>query len=350
MTSTRRVSTKDKDKEDERKSDNKDICEKCKTKVEASHCGLLCELCEVWFHIKCVTVSRECYEALKNVPGSHWFCDTCNIKVNDVIQGMLRTSERLEQVIKKQTEYDNALVRAEARQEMLENKVNAVTKELSQIRDEINKRPSDSEVEAKLNEKMESKEPSWRDIVERQVEVKFTEVTDNLIAVKKNLDETKRISEEEKDRDNRRNNIIIYRLSESSAASPDDRRKEDFDMCLTLVRDTLGVDCTAEDIKKVIRLGQRDRQNTDRCRPVLIEFRQYSTKNQTMEFLYKLKDAPAHLHNLSVTHDLTKNEREEIKTKVEEAKERELNESGDYIWRVRGNPGFLKIVRLRRRE
>ena len=52
-----------------------------------------------------------------------------------------------------QNEFDNAIVRAEARQEMLENKVNAVTKELSQIRDEINKRPSDSEVEAKLNEK-----------------------------------------------------------------------------------------------------------------------------------------------------------------------------------------------------
>ena len=77
---------------------------------------------------------KECYEALKLVPGSQWFCDTCNIKVSDVIQGMLRTSKRLEQVIKKQNEYDNALVRPEARQEMLENKVNAVTKELSQIR------------------------------------------------------------------------------------------------------------------------------------------------------------------------------------------------------------------------
>ena len=70
-----------------------------------------------------------------------------------------------------------------------------------------------------------------------------------LYLILKNFDETKRISEEEKDRDNRRNNIIIYHLSESSAAFPDDRRNEDFDMCLTLVRDTLGVDCTAEDIK-----------------------------------------------------------------------------------------------------
>jgi len=62
-------------------------------------------------------------------------------------------------------------------------------------------------------------------------------------------------------------------------------------------------------------------QNTDRNRPVLIEFRQYSTRNQTMEFLYKLKNAPADLRNLSVSHNLTKNKRDEIKIKVQEAKE-----------------------------
>ena len=53
--------------------------------------------------------------------------------------------------------------------------------------------------------------------MERQVEVEFAEVIDSIIAVKKNLDETKRISQEEKDRDNRRNNIVIYRLQESNA-------------------------------------------------------------------------------------------------------------------------------------
>ena len=211
----------------------------------------------------------------------------------------------------------SALQRAEQRQEMLQNKVNVVTKEISQFMEEIKKRP----LETELNETMESKEPSWRDIVERQVEVKFTEVTDNLIAVKKNVDETKRISQEEKDRDNRCNNTVIYRLRESNATFPDDRRKQDLDMCLTLVWDTLGFDCTADDIKKVIRLGQHDRYNTDRNRPVLIEFRQYSTKNQTMEFLYKLKNAPADLRNLSVLHNLTKNKSDEIKTKVQEAKE-----------------------------
>jgi len=67
--------------------------------LEPSHYRLCCELCEGWFHTKCVGVSKDCYEALKIVPGSHWFCDSCNIKVSDVIQSMLRTNQRLDQVI-----------------------------------------------------------------------------------------------------------------------------------------------------------------------------------------------------------------------------------------------------------
>ena len=60
-------------------------------------------------------------------------------QVSCVIESRLRTNKRLEQVIKKQTECDCALVRAEAHQQMLENMVNTVTKELSQIRGQINK-------------------------------------------------------------------------------------------------------------------------------------------------------------------------------------------------------------------
>ena len=106
-----------KEKDDEKKSDDKDTCDKCKNKVEPSHHALLCELCEKWFHIKCVNVNKECYEALKVVSGSHWFCDNCNIRVSDVIQGMIKTNEKIDHVIKKQCEYESALVKAEARHE-----------------------------------------------------------------------------------------------------------------------------------------------------------------------------------------------------------------------------------------
>ena len=70
-----------------------------------------------------------------------------------------------------------------------------------------------------------------------------------------------------------------------------------------------------------------------------------------MESLYKLKNANAHFQQLSVTHDMTKNERSEIQKKVEEAKQKEREEeTGEYIWRVRGAPGSLKVVRLRKRQ
>jgi len=78
------------------------------------------------------------------------------------------------------------------------------------------------------------------------------------------------------------------------------------------------VNCRVEDLKQVFRLGQRNRTNNDRqinIRPILIEFRSYATKNQVMESLYKLKNAIAHFQQLSVTHDMTKNERSEIQKK-----------------------------------
>jgi len=126
---SRRPSVKEKD--DEKKPDNKETCEKCK-KVEPSHHALLCELCEKWFHIKCY----ECYKALKVVSGSHWFCDNCNIRVSYVIQGMIKTNEKIDHVIKKQGEYESALVKAEARHEVLEHKVSAIVLFFSRPRSE----------------------------------------------------------------------------------------------------------------------------------------------------------------------------------------------------------------------
>ena len=74
-------------------------------------------------------------------------------------------------------------------------------------------------------------------------------------------------------------------------------------------------------------------------------------KNQVMESLYKRKNANAHFQQLSVTHDMTKMKDLKSRKKVEEAKQKEREEeTGEYIWRVRGAPGSLKVVRLRKRQ
>jgi hypothetical protein len=50
-----------------------------------------------------------------------------------------------------------------------------------------------------------------------------------------------------------------------------------------------------------------------------------------------------------VSHDLTKKEREKCKELVEEARNRTENQTtpGEYIYKVRGQPGKLRIVSIR---
>jgi len=65
-----------------------------------------------------------------------------------------------------------------------------------------------------------------------------------------------------------------------------------------------------------------------------------------MESLYKLKHAEQHFKKVVVTHDMTKAERDECKRMVTEAKDKEAQDpSGEYIYRVRGLPGKMKIIK-----
>lgn len=384
---SRRVSAKDKDKEEEKKSDNKEVCDKCKVKVEASHLGICCEFCEGWFHIKCVNISKECYEALRIVTGSHWFCDTCNVRVSEVIQSMLRTNERLDQVIKKQNDYNSALTRAEARQETLENKVHAVTKEISQLREEMNKCVTTSEMEAKLeNVQAMRKEfgeqfdltlrseffeeqvknvlknsaddlgnnPSWSEVVSTHVNNQFETVKDEMEQVKETLHEVKSHADEEREKDSRRNNIILYNVPESDKTRADDRNKDDLDFCLRMFNSQMQLGIGEEDITKTFRLGRRTTTTsttTPTTRPLMIHMVSYTRKNLIMESLSKLRDAEQQYKKVVIVHDMTQAERDQCKQLVNDAKEMaNADTSGEYLYRVRGLPGQMRIVTIRIRR
>jgi len=90
-----------------------------------------------------------------------------------------------------------------------------------------------------------------------------------------------------------------------------------------------------DDIKKTTRLGKKDEDITIH-RPLLVEFHSRMQKNEIMESLNKLKNAEAVYKQLSIAHDMTQRESEQCRTLVEEAKQKEAQETGNYIYRVRG--------------
>jgi len=68
-----------------------------------------------------------------------------------------------------------------------------------------------------------------------------------------------------------------------------------------------------------------------------------------MESLFKLKSMEAKFKDIIIAHDMTKKERQECKALVEEAKLKNQNEAGDWVFRVPGPPGQMTVVKLRKR-
>ena len=69
-----------------------------------------------------------------------------------------------------------------------------------------------------------------------------------------------------------------------------------------------------------------------------------------MESVYKLKNSEERFNTIVVAHDMTKLEREQCKEMVAEAKSMANQDpSGEYLYRVRGPPGEMKILKFRKR-
>ena len=121
--------------------------------------------------------------------------------------------------------------------------------------------------------------------------------------------------------EDREPNIIIHGINEGTLT--------DTDYLLKLFG-ILGLDYT--DLRTAHRLG---RKHEEKSRPLKIAVEKY----KFMSRLGRLKNADDTFKKISVTDDLSKEEREEIKRWVILAKERNSkNQNTEYAWKVRGTP------------
>jgi len=128
--------------------------------------------------------------------------------------------------------------------------------------------------------------------------------------------------------------------------------KDDATFSLQLFN-SLQVGVSEEDLVLVFRLGKWDDPNrpSTASRPLMLQFASYSVKNLVMESLYKLRNVDQKFRGINIGHDMTPKERSECKRLVSEAKQNEVDDSsGEYIYRVRGYPGEMRIVQLKARR
>lgn len=333
--------------------DKGDKCAVCTGVVKDGEMGLQCEICDSWWHAKCENIGDEAYKVLQR-ENSHWFCVGCNKGVGSLITAITKIQKRQEKFEKDINEMKASQEGVKQRQSKVETDmgklkgdIEAHAHEFGEIKEALQEITNSMQQQQVTQKQMESDDSLWSTIVGKHVEKKIVTVKEEMHEVQRSVLEAKEHIDEEKEKDKRRNNIIIYRMQEGTAAGFEARRKEDLGFCQELIKDVLEIECQDDAILNIVRLGKKD---TARARPLLVIFKDFGIKNEVMEALSKLSEAEDKFRLISVSHDLTQKEREECKELVDEARHRqEQDNSGEWVYRVRGKPGDMKVVKLRKR-
>lgn len=338
--------------------DKGEQCLSCSSVVRDNDLALQCEVCDAWCHTKCENISEEVYKALQ-VENIHWYCARCNKGIGKILLTLSKVQLKQENLEKKQEKLEKSqevlgngfkelkqdFEKTNGMFDSYKSEIQSIRVSLQEVSDSVKCQRDEHQ---KLVTGTEDDSP-WTTIVKKQVSKQLANVTEEIQEAHKSVTEAKDYIDEEKEKDKRKNNIIIYRMEESKSADFETRMNEDYHILDDLFRKVLQVDCRVDkDITNILRLGKKE---SDKSRPLLVSFRSGLLKNQVMESLAKLADASAVFKNLSITHDMTLRERQRCKELLGEAKRLEEEEtSGEWIFRVRGAPVEMKIVRLRKRR
>jgi hypothetical protein len=273
--------------------------------------------------------------------------------IQKIIQKHEQFEEEMKETVKNLTRLQSLIHETSIKLSRLEVDTQTIREEKEQLFTEFK---AENDFMRQAIKDLETKQKDeWPNLAEQKlanlaavhVDNKLSTFSTELQGVQKAISEVKYVVEEENDKENRRNNIILYNVPESADGNVESKYKEDKLFFLQLMK-ALSTGVDEEDIKKMLRLGRKD--DTGKPRPLLVQLGCRMAKNLIMDSLFRLKNIDAKFKGITVSHDMTKKEREECKKLVEEAKRKENQDvSGEWIYRVRGPPGQMKIISIKKK-
>ena len=285
-------------------------CEGCnKTFVDKNSKLLLCEYCDNVYCIECLQLSVTAYNVFKK-NSLHWFCAHCEDKVMKNIRNDREIEERCAEFLQK----------IEGRVNVLEGQITTKVDE-KQVREIVENMTTEGVV----------KESTSQPLSQEAVLATVKDCRDSI---------------------NREANFIMFRVKELDSDEPLERKENDS----KFVNDFLDcIDAREVEVANVTRIGARSKDKK-KDRPIKVTCKSSDQKREVMRKVSNLKfiedgSAQECFKKVSVTHDMSKAERQVNKLKLSEAKEKTENDSqeGKYIYKVRGPPWNRRTVRLRAR-
>ena len=333
-------------------------CGSCGTRINDDSCALQCDRCQAgqWKCIECLSMPVELYEKLF-IPQCNlkWFCDKCD---KLVMEGSDKAVSS--QVIASSYVNDDRIDKLVSVVEKLVEKSMGVEDKLRDKADQSMIAQLDARIK-RLEDQFQKQEQS----LELRLAAVDTNVTRTVTERLREFDESKSnqhdatavqqaVKEklnENKDIESRRNNIVIYKIPEKLSDALDVRKESDSKFVEDLLESVFQIKASDRDIRKMFRLG-RPVEGSNAPRPLLVSFMKFEDKEHVMSNLRKLKQSEARFRGISMSHDLTPRQRNEVKMLLacakKEHEETSTESAENFRFLVVGQGTKPRVIKIRK--
>lgn len=345
----------------------KDNCSLCRIEVKDNQMALNCDLCQRWYHVGCVKVTKKEYDMISKIDEKvKWFCLDCGEQVKIVQEENSELRQRNRDLEEQNDELKMKLNRLERKVgdielrigETIERELRKISADITEklrrlVGEKIGRHEEDitqrlSEIEVR-RQQVDEERNSENHIYDRaglrkeMEEMKEQIVNKGVAEVRKQRDHNEKQMQEvmtkieEMEREKRKKNVVLFNMVESEAENPQNRYREDEEKCLTMFAEELEI----QDLKieKLIRLGKKQE---GRNRPLLVKLGAEEERKNILKEASKLRHSE-NFRRVYINRDLTQTEREQEGKLREELRTRRSEEGSHYIIR-RG-----KVIRLENR-
>lgn len=286
-----------------------------------------CSRCDKYYCTVCLDISDEVYEALAR-PDLFWFCPSCYRKAKACWESDAKFEEQCDKFMGTVEKKLGAL------EKQVEEKFNVCLDQMQKCSKEMPEKVKQSFAEA----------------VKNSAPIQPVQTTPNLTEIMKEaMDQQKKAAD---DQEARGKNIIIYNVEESTNNTADERITDDTQFFNSLCGDVLQLG-SYESIK-IVRIGaktQADGTARDKPRPLKVTMGDCTDKVRLLKSLSKLRNAEERFKKISVTCDYSRDERDKIREKAKEAANMtEEDPSKNFVFRVRGPPWNLRIIKIKKNQ
>ena len=324
-------------------------CPNCKIVFgeKSEQCWLECAICLNHYDTDCIKMPKKHWQSISARNDIQWLCTDCMKRYLPNPSKGLQLRREINQTddhTEGELEILMQLKKLEKLQETLKYKITDLDKSLdskiAKLTTDIPQRVSVS-ISDKLDnvpKRIESNITKWSDLFKTTA---MESNKENLESFKIALNEQ---SKSDTEREHRNRSMILFKVREGKSESHEGRRNEDGKFVADFMKE---IGFNDIEIDRFDRLGKYDPEKAKdgKARPIRVRLESKQKKQEITGSLKNLARAPEIFRKVSVKHDLSQSERDLVKQKIEEAKNK-TNESDEFAYLVRGPPWNLKLIQV----